>query len=86
MLPPGWEVYHVKASFVRVVGKNLHHNVILVVYSSIKFWYAIKCSSGQDVPSKVVLFGIFISPGWEYSVLPEPLPASYRGIVMGLVG
>ena len=57
------EVYHVKATPVRVVGKNLHHNAGLVVYSNIKFLYAIKCSSGQDVPLKAAIFRIFIFAG-----------------------
>ena len=63
ILPPRRVVYHVKATLVRVVGENLHHNVGLVEYSNIKFLYAIRCSSGQDVPSKAVIFGIFIFAG-----------------------
>ena len=63
ILPTGREVYHVKATPVRVVEKNLHHNAGLVVYSNIKFFYAIKCSSAHDVPSKAAIFGIFIFVG-----------------------
>ena len=98
MLPPGSEVYHVKATPVRVVGKNLHHNAGLVVYS--KFFYAIMCSSGEDVPSKAVMFGIFIFTRLGVFIISRasleligmessgglPLSVSFRGIVMGLVG
>ena len=58
------------------------------------------CSSGQDVPSKAVMFGIFIFAGLGvFSISGAsgeligmessgglPLLVSLRGIVMGLVG
>ena len=94
------KVYHVKATPVRVVGNNLQHNAGLVVYSNIKFLYAIKCSSGQDVTSKAVIFGIFIFAGLgvfsTFGANGEliglgssgrlPSPVSLRGIMTELVG
>ena len=60
MLLTGSEVYHIKATPVRVAGKNLHNSAGSVVYNNIKFLYAIMCSSRHDVPSKAAIFGTFI--------------------------
>ena len=100
MLPPGREVYHVKATPVRVVGKNLHHNDELVVYNSIRFLYAVMCSCGHDVPSKAAMFGTFIFPGlgvFSISLARGEtndmgssgrtlLSASFRGMEVGVRG
>ena len=80
ILPSGREVYHVKATSVRVVGKNLHYNARSVMYNNIRFLYAIKCSSRHDVPSKAAIFGIFIFAGLGVS---STSGASGKFICMG---
>ena len=94
------EVYHVKATPVRVVGKDFHHSAGSVLYNSIRFLYAIKCSSGHDVPSKTAIFEIFIfaglgvtstsGPSGEFISMGSsgrlPLQVSFREVMMGLMG
>ena len=63
MLPTGSEVYQIKATPLRVVGKNLHHKAWFVVYSSIRFLYATMCSSRHFVLSKRFMLGILILSG-----------------------
>ena len=100
MWPTGNEVYQINARPVSVVGKNLHNNTGLVVYSSINFLYAIICSYGQLVPSKGAIFGTLILTGLGLANTSTdngefinigassgpPRLNSSRGIVMGLAG